>query len=104
MYAFFDELILDPRISASQAFLERNLRLPSEDLAKQSVIGIAATDTLGASNMSLGDGNTSDPGNHVGQLVDTHHAVLAQIEWVWKVGPHELVDTLHAVVDVAEGS
>src|ERR1700730_10579688 len=104
MYALFDELVLDPRICARQTFLERNLRLPAEDLAKQRVIGIAATDTLRTSTVSLDDGNTGDSRNHVRQLVDTHHAVLAQIEWFWKVRPHELVDTLHAVVNVAKRS
>src|ERR1700722_13001255 len=54
--------------------------------------------------MSLGYGNARDPRDHMRQLVDTHHPVLTEIQGLGKVGPHQLVNPLNAIVHVAKGS
>ena len=43
-----NDLLLDPRVGARQAVLERDLRLPAEHLAQARVVGVAAAHALGA--------------------------------------------------------
>src|SRR3989304_2124109 len=68
---------LDPCVGSSQAFFQRNLGLPAEHFPEEGVVGIAAPHSLGSGNVSLRDPNSSDLGDHVGQLVDGPQPVVA---------------------------
>ena len=44
--------------------------------------------------MFLFDGDSGNVRDDIGQLIDSYHPVLAQIERFVKIGPHQAVDSL----------
>ena len=47
---------------------------------------------------------TGDFGHNLNQLIDRDHAVLAKIDWIPVRRPHDAIDPLHTVVDIAVGT
>jgi hypothetical protein len=50
----------------------------------------------------LSDSNPSNLGNHVSQLVNGNHAILAKVEWSAIVRAHQLIESGDAIIYVAE--
>src|SRR2546430_5999085 len=96
------DLRLDPCVGARDAVLERNLRLPAEDLAQLVVVRVAAAHTLRTGHVLLGDADAGDVGHHVGQVVDADQAILTKVDRILVPRLHEQPEALDAVVDVAE--
>ena len=78
-------------------------RLPAEHLAEPRVVGVAAADALRSRDVPDADVPLAgDLDDDPGQLVDRDHPVGAEVEGLGVVRPHQAVDALDAVVDVAE--
>ena len=103
-FQFSGDLLLDPGIGALEAFFEGELRFPFEHFAQAGVIRIAAAHAHRPGDMLDGDLDPGNLGNHVGQLVDGHHAVRAQVQRGDVIGTHQAVDAFQAIVNVAEGT
>src|SRR5437773_5191817 len=80
-------LLLDPPIRSRQALFERDRWLPFQHAPQKRVIGIPAAHAHWPGHMFLRDLHARNRRHHVRQLVDGHHAVLAQVEWLAKIRP-----------------
>src|SRR5687768_1083678 len=58
-------LCLDPRVSSRDAFFERDLRLPLQNLAQPGVVRVAAAHALRSGHMHLPDVDAGGAGDHV---------------------------------------
>src|SRR5436309_11196029 len=95
-------LRLDPRIRARQAGLERNPRLPAQHLAQPRVVGVAPAYALRTGDVPFRERHAGRRADEVGQMIDRHEPVLAEIERVVISGRHHAREAVEAVVDVAE--
>src|SRR5205814_10655776 len=99
------ELLRDPRIRLRETLFERDLRLPSEHFTQAGVVAVPAPHALRLGEVvALVNGLACDGRDDVHQLVDRHHTVLSQVQRLAVIRPHQAVDALDAIVDVAVGA
>src|SRR5208337_1467870 len=97
-------LILNPLVGAHEALLERDLGFPLQHLAQPGVVRVAPAYALRSGHVPLADANSGDSSQYVGEFVDRHYPLLPEVERLVMVRSHQLVDSLDAVIDVAEGA
>src|SRR5258708_33655275 len=96
------QLRSNPFIGCRQSLFERRGRLPVQGFEQQAVIAVPAPHALRLSEIvALPDVFSRNAGNRVDQLVDRYQIVCPQIQRVRVFGPHDPVDTLDAVGNVA---
>src|SRR5687767_13889542 len=94
----------DPVIGRGQSLFERNRGLPLQNFTQTSVVAVASSDALRFGEIvALADLLPGDLRNHVDQLVDRDHPVLAQVDRLAMIAAHQPVDTFDTVVDVTVG-
>merc|ERR1719454_1076727 len=98
------DLNVDPVEGVLEALAQRGLRRPPKHLLDQRVVRVAAAHALGAGDVLDGQFATLKTEDDVGHLVHRDHLVGADVERLLVVGDHQSEDTLHAVVNVAEGA
>lgn len=94
----------DPLHGELKARLEVNAGGPAEHLLDEGVVGVAATDTLGAGDVLVLEGLAGELNADVGHLVHADHLVGAKVDGLLEVRVHEAEDTLNTVIDVHEGA
>src|SRR5262249_26099534 len=100
--AGLDQLAADPLVGPLEALLEANDGLPSEHRSQQRVVAVASPHALRLGQVVLLlDALARDLRHDVDELVDRDHAVLAEVERPAEVRPHQAINALDAVVDVA---
>src|SRR5688572_21760200 len=93
----------DPLVGWPQSLADRDRWLPAEHLTQPIVVRVAAPHTLGTGDVAERNprlaGHVDDRSS---QLVDRHHLFGPEVERASVVRLHEPVDSLDAVVHVAE--
>src|SRR5262245_738298 len=100
----FGDLGLYPAVGPRDAFFERDLRFPSENVAQPIVVGIASAHALWSRDVPLRDGDAGRGRDEVGEGVDADQPVLSEIERLAIARLHQPVQAFDAVVYVAERS
>src|SRR5687767_10065925 len=91
-------------ISGVQSLFERNRRLPIQHFTQASVVAVAASYPLRLREViTLADFFARDLCDHVHQIVDREHPVLAQVDRLAMIAAHQPVDTFNTIVDVTVG-
>src|SRR6266545_1710579 len=75
-------LILNPAIGPFQTVLERDRRLPTQDLPQASIVGVAPADALRTRHVLLSHANPGDRRDDIDQLINGHHAILPEVQWL----------------------
>ena len=73
---------MDPAVGPLESGLERELRLPAEQVGDHRVVGVAAAHALRRREVVVSsDLDPGDLGDDVDELVDRHQLRRAEIEW-----------------------
>mmetsp|Transcript_8562 Transcript_8562/g.21288 ORF Transcript_8562/g.21288 Transcript_8562/m.21288 type:complete len:419 (+) Transcript_8562:572-1828(+) len=96
------DLALDPEVGGLEAVGQSDLGGPSEHLAAQVVVGVAAADALGPRNVVDLELLVLEGHDELRHVVHGDHLLGADVEGLGEVGEHELDDAVDGVVDVAE--
>src|SRR6266480_1617127 len=100
--AGLDQLAPDPTVRPLQALLEAHPRLPAQDLAEPRVVAVPPPHALGLVQVvRLEDRLVRGPRHDVDELVDADEPILTEVERPTEVGPHQAIDALHTVIDIA---
>src|SRR5205823_3203570 len=99
---FVRDLRLDPGIRACEPLFQADLWLPAEDIAQTRIIGVAATHSHWAGHVLLDDAYAGNVGDEICELVNRDEAILTEVEWLCTIRPHQPINALEAIIDIAE--
>src|SRR6266536_6631537 len=97
------DLLVDPSVRLVQTLPQSDPGLPAEHPADAGVVGVATAHALRSSAVAQREvGLAGDLDDRLRQLVDGDQLACPDVERLPVVRPHQAVDALDAVVDVAE--
>src|SRR5262245_48603272 len=83
------DLSVDPGVGSGQPRLERDGRLPLQDLPEPGVVRVATAHSLRAGDVPLLEADAGDVGDQIGERVDADQPVLPQIERLVELRLHQ---------------
>src|SRR5690349_12131174 len=99
------ELGRDPAIGHRQALFQRHGGFPTQYFAQSGVVAVSAPDSLRLRHIvTLADSLARDLRDHVDELIDRDHSILAEVDRLAMLAAHQAIDSFDAVVDVAIGA
>src|SRR5581483_5922173 len=95
------ELFFDPAVRAAESLFERDRRLPAEYRAQPGVVAGATLHTERTGHVAALDLLARYAGNNRHQFVNRDEPLLADVQWLPMLRPHQPSNALDAIVDVA---